>query len=72
MEIIESFIFLMDNPSFVVKVYLNNVFSIVSVISRIFSNQSLLNADAHWNLKEMRPVKSMIFVAIFDMINEDL
>jgi hypothetical protein len=71
MQVIKSFVLLMNNPCLIIKVYLHYIFSIVSIINRVLPYQSLLNTYTHWYLKEVRPIESMIFGAIFHMVDKD-
>jgi hypothetical protein len=72
MKITEGLVLLIYNPSLVIKVYLDNVFSILTVILRINIDSSLADADTQRYLEEMWSSVPVVFVASFDMFNEDL
>lgn len=72
MEVTEGFVLLTDHPSLVIEVYLDHVFSVLSIVYWVNINPRLLNADAQRNLEEVGPVVPIVFVACLDMINEHL
>ena len=67
----ESFVLLTHDPSLVIEVNLDYVLCVLSVVHRVDVYPSLLNANAQWNLEEMRPVVPIVLITGLDMVYEN-
>jgi hypothetical protein len=72
MKSTKCFVFLVRYPALTIKIYLNNIFCICSVIIVIFDHLWWLYSDRQWQLKEMWPSCSSILWTSFNMLNKYL
>ena len=68
----ESFVLLTHYPSFVIKVNLDYILSVLPVVNRVNIYSCLLNTDAQRNLKEVWSIVSIVLIAGLYMVYENL
>lgn len=72
MHVAKRLVLLVNYPCSFVKINLHSVFSVSSIICWVFLDKSLNDADGERNLEKVGSVKSVVFVAAFNVIDKNL